>query len=174
MGTDKGLAMLVQRGSDVPGSPLVSICIPVLSDATLVLGCLDSLTEGSRWNECEAIVVANGMSEAARRVLEERDDIVLVRSGTNLGFAGGNNLAAAFARGRYLLFLNDDSTVATDCIAQLLATADQGPDDRGGGVPDPLGRRFAARGGISAVERRFDGTRRSRPPGRHPPILLRA
>jgi GT2 family glycosyltransferase len=127
VGTDKGLAMLVQRGSDVPGSPLVSICIPVLSDATLVLGCLDSLTEGSRWNECEAIVVANGMSEAARRVLEERDDIVLVRSGTNLGFAGGNNLAAAFARGRYLLFLNDDSTVETDCIAQLLATADQDP-----------------------------------------------
>jgi GT2 family glycosyltransferase len=123
--TDEGLPMLVRRGSDVPGSPLVSICIPVLSDATMVLGCLDSLAGVRRWGECETVVVANGMSEPARRVLEPRNDIVLMRSGTNLGFAGGSNLAGEIARGRYLLFLNDDSTVTTDFVAQLIATADK-------------------------------------------------
>jgi GT2 family glycosyltransferase len=103
----------------------VSICILVLSDPTLVLGCLGSLAAASRSSETETIVVANGMSESARRVLEERDDIVLVRSGTNLGFAGGNNLASEIARGRYLFFVNDDSTVTADCMTQLLATADR-------------------------------------------------
>jgi GT2 family glycosyltransferase len=121
--TDEGTAVLVRRGSAVPESPLVSICIPVLADPTLVLGCLDSLARASRWNEAETVVVANGMSESGRRVLDERNDIVLVRSGTNLGFAGGNNLASEIARGRYLFFVNDDSTVTTDCIAQLVATA---------------------------------------------------
>ena len=123
--TDRGTATLVRRGSDVPGSPLVSICVLVLSDPTLVLDCLGSLVSASRSGETETIVVANGMSESARQVLEERNDIVLVRSGTNLGFAGGNNLAGAIARGRYLFFVNDDSTLAADCMTQLLATADR-------------------------------------------------
>lgn len=125
--TNEGVPMVVQRGSHVPRSPLVSICIPVLSDATLVLGCLDSLAAASRWSECETIVLANGMSDSARQVLEERHDIVLVRSDTNLGFAGGNNLTSEIARGRFLLFLNDDSRVTTDCVAQLLATAERDP-----------------------------------------------
>ncbi|HVB92898.1 MAG TPA: glycosyltransferase family 2 protein [Acidimicrobiales bacterium] len=123
--TDGSEVTLVRRGSDVPGSPLVSICVLVLSDPTLVLGCLGSLAAVTRSGETETIVVANGMSEGARRVLEERNDIVLVRSGTNLGFAGGNNLASEVARGRYLFFVNDDSTVTPDCMAQLLATADR-------------------------------------------------
>ncbi len=105
----------------------MSICILVLSDPTLVLGCLGSLAAASRSGETETIVVANGMSESARRVLEEHEDIVLVRSGTNLGFAGGNNLAGEIARGRYLFFVNDDSTVTADCMTQLLSTADRDP-----------------------------------------------
>jgi GT2 family glycosyltransferase len=121
-GTDA--TALVGRGAEVPDSPLVSVCILVLSDPTLVLECLDSLARSSRRAETETVVVANGMSVSARRALEGRPDIVLVRSGTNLGFAGGNNLAARIARGRYLFFLNDDSTVTTDCIGRLLATAD--------------------------------------------------
>ncbi len=105
----------------------MSICIPVLSDPTLVLGCLDALTATSGWSETETVVVANGMSQSARQALEERDDIVLVRSGTNLGFGGGNNLAGEIARGDYLFFVNDDSTVASNCIAQLVATAELDP-----------------------------------------------
>ncbi len=114
---------LVRRGASVPKSPLISTCMLVLSDPTLALDCLESLAATSGWSETETVVVANGMSAPARQVLEERDDIVLVRSGTNLGFAGGNNLAAETARGQYLLFVNDDSAVASDCIDRLLATA---------------------------------------------------
>ena len=60
-------------------------------------------------------------------MLEARDDIVLVRSGTNLGFGGGCNLAAEVASGRYLLFLNDDSTVEDGCVGHLVATAESDP-----------------------------------------------
>ena len=117
-------APLVTRGVRVPESPVVSVCVLVLSDTLLVTDCLASLTAAVRPGEVELVVVANGTSDEARQVLEERDDIVLVRSGTNLGFSGGCNLAVDVARGRYLLFLNDDSTIEAGCIDQLVATAE--------------------------------------------------
>ena len=99
----------------------------VLSDPALAIGCLDSLAAASRIHEVETVVIANGMPAEACAVLEGREDIVLVRSGTNLGFAGGNNLAAEIARGRYLLLLNDDSTLEEGYIDRLLATAERDP-----------------------------------------------
>jgi GT2 family glycosyltransferase len=105
----------------------VSVCVLVLTDPTLALDCLDSLAAASVDYAVETIVVANGTSEEALSVLQSRDDIVLVRSGTNLGFAGGNNLAADLARGRFLLLINDDSTVEEGFVNRLVATAEADP-----------------------------------------------
>ena len=127
MTTRRESASLVHRGSDVTDGPVVSVCLPVMADAQRALGCIDSLTPVMEQGLTEVIVMANGLSVAERRVLDARDDIVVVRSGTNLGFAGGNNLAAHHARGRYLLLLNDDSTVAVGCVERLLATAEADP-----------------------------------------------
>ncbi len=127
MTTRRESAPLVQRGSDVADPPVVSVCLPVVADAQRALGCIDSLTPVMEQGLTEVIVMANGLSVAERKVLDARDDIVVVRSGTNLGFAGGNNLAAHHARGRYLLLLNDDSTVAAGCVERLLATAEADP-----------------------------------------------
>ncbi|MGH9081494.1 MAG: glycosyltransferase family 2 protein, partial [Acidimicrobiales bacterium] len=113
----------VRIGSDVVESPLVSICMLVLSDASLALRCLDTIDAAGNKGSVETVVVANGMDPEARGVLEARDDIVLVRCGTNLGFGGGNNLAATIGRGRFLLFLNDDSALGPAYISRLLTTA---------------------------------------------------
>lgn len=94
----------------------------VLADSTLAVRGLDSLAAGLDGLEVETVVVANGTSVEARQALEERQDIVLVRSRCNLGFGGGNNLAARVSRGRYLLLLNDDSRVEPDFISRLVAT----------------------------------------------------
>ena len=55
-------------------------------------------------------------------------DITLVRSQVNLGFAGGCNLAAAMARGDYLVFVNDDSRLDPGCVDHLLRRAADQPD----------------------------------------------
>jgi GT2 family glycosyltransferase len=99
----------------------VSVCILVVSDHGLIEGCLESLVSSRPSAETEVIVVANGIGEGPVSSLRERDDIVLVRSSVNLGFAGGNNLAARVARGRYLLLLNDDTIVEAGLIDRLLA-----------------------------------------------------
>ena len=128
MTTSREAAPLVHRGSDVPAAPAVSVCLPVMAAAERALGCIDSLKAVMQQGLVEVIVMANGLAPAERKGLDERDDIVLVRSGTNLGFAGGNNLAARHAHGRYLLLLNDDSTVVGGCVERLLATAEADPN----------------------------------------------
>jgi GT2 family glycosyltransferase len=105
----------------------VSVCLPVVAEPGRALACIDSLTVVREQGLIEVIVMANGLVVAERTVFDERADIVVVRSGTNLGFAGGNNLAAHFARGRYLLLLNDDSTVAAGCVERLVETAEADP-----------------------------------------------
>lgn len=115
----------VRRGSECPEAPVVSVCILVLADPRMALGCLESLARSDCGVETETVVVANGVTPEARGPLESREDIVLVRSGTNLGFAGGNNLAGRVARGRYLVFLNDDSTIEPGCIDRLVTTAER-------------------------------------------------
>lgn len=106
---------------------MVSVCIPVVSDHGLIEGCLDSLAGSRPSVDIEVVVVANGLDGNAFSVLRKRDDIVLVRSAVNAGFSGGNNLAASFASGRYLLLLNDDSVVEVGFIDRLLSAVERDP-----------------------------------------------
>jgi GT2 family glycosyltransferase len=123
-----GIPSFVRVGQRVPELATVSVCILVLERVRLVERCLNSLRSCSaNASALEIVVVANGTSPAGLRALETHQDIVLVRSKANLGFAGGNNLAAEIARGDFLLFLNDDSTVESSCIEKLVVTTDGDP-----------------------------------------------
>lgn len=115
----------VWRGPDVTETPVVSVCIPVVSDHGLIHDCLDAVARSRPSVPTEVVVVANGLSGDALSSLRNRDDIVLVRSAVNAGFSGGNNLAARFARGRYLLLLNDDSVIEPGFIDHLLSTVER-------------------------------------------------
>jgi len=86
---------MLRVGRLVPDNPRVSIVILVLDDVDMVEECLVSLsrTIDSSWRP-EFVVVANGTSLGRLQALQRHEDIVLVRSETNLGFAGGNNLGA--------------------------------------------------------------------------------
>jgi GT2 family glycosyltransferase len=117
----------VWRGNRVPDEPAVSVCIPVVSEHGLIDGCLDSLNGSNPSLETEFVVVANGLDEGGVSSLRSREDIVLVHSAVNTGFSGGNNLAARFARGRFLLLLNDDSVVEDGYIDRLVAALERDP-----------------------------------------------
>ena len=98
------------------------MCVLVLDRIDLVEGLLDSIGTATSL-ATEVIVVANGTAEALVQALAARQDIVLVRSPVNLGFGGGNNLAARFARGESLVFVNDDSVLAPGCLDHLAERA---------------------------------------------------
>jgi GT2 family glycosyltransferase len=63
----------------------------------------------------EVIVVDNGSPDHDVPYIHEHfPDVILIASEKNLGFAGGNNLGVAKARGQYLLLLNNDTMLETD------------------------------------------------------------
>jgi len=120
---------LARRGGEVAtAAPDVSIVIPVLRRIDLLIPCLASIAELADPPTFEVIVVANGSPAGVIAELSEREDIVLAVSTVNLGFGGGCNWGARFARGRHLVLLNDDTEVEPGWLRALVEVADSGPD----------------------------------------------
>ena len=73
----------------------------------------------------EIIVVDNGSKIPIGNLEQEFPEIVLIKSQENLGFAGGNNLGIKAARGKYLLFINNDTEVEPDFLEPMVHTLEQ-------------------------------------------------
>lgn len=67
----------------------------------------------------EVIIVDNG-SKAPLKLNDQFPIYKFIRSDKNLGFAGGNNLGIAEAKGDYLFFVNNDTILPQDCIEPLI------------------------------------------------------
>lgn len=77
----------------------------------------------------EIIVVDNGSSAGEAAVLRERfPEVTVIRSGENMGFAGGNNLGIAAAKGRYLFFINNDTYIREDEFGRLMRRMEEHPE----------------------------------------------
>ncbi len=76
---------------------------------------------------CRMLVVDNASTDGSPEALAARFPAVeQVRNPRNLGFAGGMNsgMRTALARGaEYIFVANNDTTLAPDCIAQLVSAA---------------------------------------------------
>ncbi len=78
-------------------------------------------------------LVVHGRSEAERHVgSEPLPPLVLIATGSNLGFAGGNNVALRLALARedfeYAWLLNNDTVVEADSLGHLLSRMRARPD----------------------------------------------
>lgn len=81
--------------------------------------CLRSIAEHVPF-QYEVIVVDNASTDDSVEYLRsEYSEITLIESETNLGFAGGNNLAARHAKGDYLLLLNNDTILLNNITSAL-------------------------------------------------------
>ena len=76
--------------------------------------------------EVETIVVDNGSNDGTAAFVRSRFPWArLIALDVNRGFAGGNNVGAAAARGRYVAFLNNDTCAERGWIRALLAGIDE-------------------------------------------------
>lgn len=130
MSTDQSPHLIrVRRGASVASHPRTSVIALVTTDTTMLQRCLRAVDATvSPDDPPEVIVVANGTPAHALVALEGREDIVLIRSPVNHGFAGGCNLAVRCARGARLVFLNDDVTVANGWLDGLHRALDADSD----------------------------------------------
>ena len=113
-----------QTPVDLPRSdqPRASIIIPVYNKLAYTAACLRSLAAEAGPTPFEVIVVDDCSSDGSADFLAECAGVVVVRNAENSGFIASCNAGAAKARGDYLVFLNNDTTVTSGWLEALLAT----------------------------------------------------
>src|SRR6266702_5280110 len=88
--------------------------------------CLDALKECT-YPSLTVIVVDNGSTnDSVARIRAAHPDVLLLESGKNLGFAGGNNIGIRYAMAQgavYVWLLNNDTEPAPDALSALVAKA---------------------------------------------------
>ena len=83
--------------------------------------CLSSIKNSKTKKRIEIIVVDNDEQKKIKTELRIKfPNVKYIPSKKNLGFGGGNNLGAKYARGRFLYFLNPDTEVLQGSIDALL------------------------------------------------------
>ncbi len=109
-------------------APRASIIVPVYNQLHLSLACLRALADCGDRTGFEVIVVDDGSSDASQRLLPSIPGVRYHRNARNLGFIGACNTGAELARGQFLVFLNNDTTVQPGWLDALLATFVAYPD----------------------------------------------
>lgn len=109
-----------------PTAPDVSVVIPAYNRADLLERCLTAL-EASEDVTWEATVVDNASPEELTELRARYSGIRWLRSESNLGYAGANNLGLRGAGGRYICWLNSDAEVEPGTLATLVAYMDRSP-----------------------------------------------
>jgi GT2 family glycosyltransferase len=102
----------------IRGEPLVSIIIPTKDKARLLARCIDSVRRKTRYKNYEMLVVDNGsVEEETKRYLSglaHEPTVQVLDYPHPFNFSAINNFAATYARGEYLLFLNNDTEVISE------------------------------------------------------------
>lgn len=133
-GNGGGPAMLARDLSKQPVSftrpdrPRVSIIIPVYNKVELTAACLHSLIAAPDQLDYEVIVVDDCSSDRTPKFLASCKGLVSARNRKNSGFIDTCNRGAELAKGEFLVFLNNDTTVTPGWLDALIEPFERDPD----------------------------------------------
>jgi GT2 family glycosyltransferase len=106
-----------------------SIIIPVFNRADLTEQCLVTLAEVTRGVTFEVILIDNASNDGTAALLASLGgDVQIIRNEENRGFAVACNQGARAARGRHLVFLNNDTVPLPGWLTALVTELDTDPD----------------------------------------------
>jgi GT2 family glycosyltransferase len=120
--TETAAAIEALRLPPPPAAPEVSIIIPVFNHLALTLECLQSIAQNTAATVSYEVILADDasspeVSAALARIRNVRHQ----RNPENLGFLRNCNAALPLARGRWVLFLNNDVQVPSGWLQALRA-----------------------------------------------------
>ncbi len=107
--------------------PQVSIIIPVHNQLHFTAACLHSLGAVATAVTYEVIVVDDASEDHTAGFLDHCTGLTVLQNKTNLGFIGACNRGAEAARGPYLVFLNNDTTLTDGWLDALIDPFRQDP-----------------------------------------------
>ena len=101
-------------------NPKVSIIIPVYNQIHYTYACLVSILENTEGFDYEIIIADDVSTDATKEIDKFVSGLVIARNESNQGFLKNCNNAAKKARGEYIFFLNNDTTVQKDWLPSLI------------------------------------------------------
>lgn len=101
-------------------TPDISIILINYNSIQYTQACLESILSSQGHLNYEVILVDNASEQFDPTSLPQDSRIQIVTSDKNLGFAKGNNLGIASAKGTYILLLNNDTIVNESSIVPVL------------------------------------------------------
>lgn len=117
--------------------PSVVAVVVTWNSAKFIAECLESLLNSR--HSVQVIVIDNDSKDDTVRTIQERyPQITIVASGSNLGYAGGNNLGIRLGLDRdadYLFVLNPDANIDRESIGRLVQRME---DDPGLAIASPM------------------------------------
>lgn len=111
-------------------SPIASIIIPVYNKLDFTRKCLEKIIEHGSRHTFEIIVVDNGSQDGTKEFLQKlagKKLVCPVFNQKNRGFARACNQGGDKARGKYLIFLNNDTQVTHGWLDALINCAWKDP-----------------------------------------------
>jgi glycosyltransferase involved in cell wall biosynthesis len=101
-------------------SVLVSVVVPTYNGARRIGACLGALSQQSASHAVEVLVVNDGSTDDTAQVVLRFPEVRLINQ-ANAGPAAARNRGAQEARGRFLLFTDDDCVPTPDWLEAMLA-----------------------------------------------------
>lgn len=116
----------------VKGEPLVSIIIPNKDERDTLNSCLASIWEKSTYTNYEIIIVENNSTEPETfeyyKEIDGKNGVRVVYWKEGFNYSALNNFGYSYAKGDYILCLNNDITVITpDWLERLLGQCQREP-----------------------------------------------
>ena len=105
-----------------------SIVIPVFNQLEYTHACLASLQTVEDQARFQVIIVDDCSTDGTADALPQVDGITYLRNEKNSGFVASCNRGAEAARGRHLVFLNNDTLVKPGWLSALLDTFAEEPE----------------------------------------------
>ena len=105
----------------------ISIIIPVFNQFRFTQACLASLQEHHGAERFEVILVDDCSTDATAEAVPRMKGVAYLRNEANSGFIASCNRGAEKARGKYLVFLNNDTIVRPGWLTALIDTFAEEP-----------------------------------------------
>lgn len=101
-------------------NPLVSIIIPVYNQWNYTYNCIKSILENTTDVTYEVIVGDDVSTDETKNISKIIENVKVIHNKKNLKFVLNNNNAAKYAKGQYLIFLNNDTVVHANWLKPIV------------------------------------------------------
>lgn len=111
---DNRISFVIQKKS------FVSIIIPTFNHPYELKNCLEAITKNTRYNDYEVILVDNNSFDKKSLEIIKKSGHRVIKYPYKFNFSKINNFATRYAKGEYLLFLNNDTRPIRDWLIPML------------------------------------------------------